>query len=203
LSTPDSQPEANRDHADRDLGAVIISESEDYKQCPDCAERVLAAARKCRYCGYRFDAHRRDRGGVLADLIPALIRPNRKATMEEILADWQVKLGEHERVGFFSLAVMDERPGYLLVTSERLIFFAQTSRRNHAPWVEYPLAAVSRFHASGGRLRPRLELRGRDARHIVTGIGTAGTRRLEAYLAEHSVDVEAIEPSNNRPFDPS
>ncbi len=28
---------------------------EDEKVCPDCAERILAAARVCRYCGYRFD----------------------------------------------------------------------------------------------------------------------------------------------------
>jgi hypothetical protein len=28
----------------------------DVKACPDCAEGVLSAARKCRYCGYRFDA---------------------------------------------------------------------------------------------------------------------------------------------------
>lgn len=27
----------------------------DTKGCPDCANRVLSAARKCQYCGYRFD----------------------------------------------------------------------------------------------------------------------------------------------------
>ena len=26
-----------------------------HKTCPDCAETVLAAARVCRYCGYRFE----------------------------------------------------------------------------------------------------------------------------------------------------
>jgi ribosomal protein L40E len=26
------------------------------KVCPDCAESVQAAARRCRFCGYRFDA---------------------------------------------------------------------------------------------------------------------------------------------------
>lgn len=28
----------------------------DFKVCPDCAERVRAAANRCRFCGYRFDA---------------------------------------------------------------------------------------------------------------------------------------------------
>lgn len=32
---------------------------DDVKRCPDCAETVLAAARVCRCCGYRFDS-----GGV-------------------------------------------------------------------------------------------------------------------------------------------
>ena len=28
--------------------------SAEFKQCPDCAEQVRAAAAKCRYCGFRF-----------------------------------------------------------------------------------------------------------------------------------------------------
>jgi len=27
----------------------------DWKSCPDCAETVRAAARRCRYCHYRFE----------------------------------------------------------------------------------------------------------------------------------------------------
>jgi hypothetical protein len=45
--------------ADNPVEAVAELESgdtvDDYKTCPDCAEMVKAAARKCRFCGYRFD----------------------------------------------------------------------------------------------------------------------------------------------------
>ena len=32
-----------------------MSEDTESKQCPECAEQVRAAARVCRFCGYRFD----------------------------------------------------------------------------------------------------------------------------------------------------
>ena len=28
------------------------------KKCPDCAESVMADARKCRFCGFRFEAEK-------------------------------------------------------------------------------------------------------------------------------------------------
>lgn len=31
-----------------------VEPAADYKTCPDCAEEVRAAARKCRFCGYMF-----------------------------------------------------------------------------------------------------------------------------------------------------
>jgi len=35
--------------------AQIEAAGEDVKVCPECAEAVKAAARKCRFCGYRFE----------------------------------------------------------------------------------------------------------------------------------------------------
>lgn len=48
------------DATDEDLAfaeELLAFESpvEDIKPCPDCAEKVKAAARKCRFCGYRFE----------------------------------------------------------------------------------------------------------------------------------------------------
>jgi hypothetical protein len=49
---PTTAPSPPRDLARSPSGAVD-SES---KTCPDCAEEVKAAARVCRFCGYRFDS---------------------------------------------------------------------------------------------------------------------------------------------------
>jgi len=37
-------------------GATATDPAEGHKTCPMCAEPVRAAARICRYCGYKFDA---------------------------------------------------------------------------------------------------------------------------------------------------
>lgn len=34
--------------------ALAAQQEPQTKACPDCAESILAAARVCRYCGYRF-----------------------------------------------------------------------------------------------------------------------------------------------------
>lgn len=48
---PPSKPPASSES----LGAVAVAH-EPSKRCPDCAETILADARKCRFCGYSFDS---------------------------------------------------------------------------------------------------------------------------------------------------
>ena len=165
-----------------------MDDEQEYKRCPDCAEQVLAAARKCRYCGYRFDAGRREQAaGALATLIPGLVQRRREASMPEVLADWNVPLVPGEKVMFFTVGVADDRPGYLLVTSGRVVFFAQSGRRDHETHFAYPLSRIGGVRRRGPRWNPRLVLCGPERRHEIHTLGAALTRRLDAYLAEHGV----------------
>jgi hypothetical protein len=50
----ESRPEAEPARVEPSA-AERPAEVERFKKCPDCAERVLAEARVCRFCGYRFE----------------------------------------------------------------------------------------------------------------------------------------------------
>jgi hypothetical protein len=58
---------------DKRPSLMVGSEGDDGKTCPDCAETVKAAARKCRYCGHQFEETLIE-GITLEDQIP-LLRP--------------------------------------------------------------------------------------------------------------------------------
>lgn len=55
-SAPTQRPAAIPLAAVADLAGPLTTAPSDYKTCPDCAEQVRAAARKCRFCGYMFEA---------------------------------------------------------------------------------------------------------------------------------------------------
>ena len=155
-----------------------------FSRLPDGTEivhEVLAAARKCRYCGYRFDHRRTTPGSLLSDLIPGLHQAH-EATLDEILADWGLALEPGESVQWFRLAEVDQSPGYLLVTSRRLVFFKQTGRKQHERALEYPLAFLSDVRVSGRPLRRRLELRAGVLGHAVHAPGHGELDRLGSYL---------------------
>jgi hypothetical protein len=155
----------------------------DYKPCPDCAERVLAAARKCRYCGYRFDGGRSARSLQLSDLLFTRSVRASTPTLSQVLTEWGINLSESEHVAYFRLAALDGRPGYLLVTAERLVFFEYTWRRDHHMIVEHSLSGLT-AHVKRRLLSRRLELRGRDFRHVVGELRGSDLGRIAAYISE-------------------
>lgn len=130
---------------------------EEYKRCPDCAEQVLAAARKCRYCGYRFAraaGGARPANGSLIDLI---IRPKTTITLPDLLADWGSELAVGEQVTHFGYCRLDSRDGFLLVTGARVAFFAG---RGEERLLEWPRDSVRAEEA--GRRTLRLTGPGRE-----------------------------------------
>lgn len=156
-----------------------------YKQCPDCAEQVLAAARKCRYCGYRFDTGRAERGPLLGGLLPGRSQ-DRDVSLPELLADWSFEQAEGEQVVRFTFATVDRRAGYLLLTTERLVFFEHVSRGRQEIALEYPLDLLLEVSLHGGIARRRIELSGEGFAHVVDAGGSAATRALHANLTEHA-----------------
>ena len=151
------------------------------KQCPDCAEQVLAAARRCRYCGYRFDRG----GGALGDLLAGLRRDKQEVTLDTILADWGGSLENGEEARLFRLAELDGQLGYLLVTGTRLVFFAARGHSRHDTLVERSLDDISHARIRGGLGRRQLEFGGFAWEHAVRLYGRGNIQRLADLLTEH------------------
>jgi hypothetical protein len=160
------------------------------KQCPDCAEQVLAPARKCRYCGYRFD--RIGRGSLLGDLLGNRRNDAPDATLSELLADWGVGLASGERVRFFRLVEIDDQTGYLLVTGSRLAFFAARGRQ-YDKLFEVALAGLSTTHVQRGLRRRRLQLRGATFDHVVRADSRGDLQRLASVLVADAPDSPVTE----------
>jgi len=130
-----------------------MSESREYKRCPECAELVLAAARRCRYCGYRFDRSVGFSGNSLVDL---LRRPKGAASLRELLEGWGTELAPEEGVGYFGYCRLDGRVGYLLVTTQRVAFFAGRGQERVIDWPRAGISATSqprRLHGTQLRLQ--------------------------------------------------
>ena len=168
------------------------------KQCPECAEQVLAAARKCRFCGYRFDRGG-ELAGLLAGLLPGMRRERPEVTLDTIIADWNGSLASGEEVRLFRLAELDGRVGYLLVTATRLVFFANRGQNRHDKLVERSLDGISHARIRGGSSRRQLEFGGVAWEHAVRVYGRGEMQRLADLLTAHLAATTSTTQTADRP----
>lgn len=140
---------------------------------------MQAAARVCRYCGYRFAPPpqrpaRSSGGGGLLDLIRT--QPSSIEDVPQLVEEWGIELWPDEEVRDDGLcfADVDGELGYVLVTSSRLRFLVPKRGRGKAPNVRVnrELRLLRDASLERRRLRRVVVLRFDDAElvvHLETG----------------------------------
>lgn len=156
------------------------------KPCPDCAELVLEAARKCRYCGYRFDrpsSSQPPQEGLFAHLFR---RSAPHLTMTETLQQLGVELHPGERPAGLWLGQVKGVDGYVVLTDERLCFVMGLRHQNEtrAPW-QRRLVELAGAEISTHRRKATLVLRWRDSPALsIDGLAQKDLHRLHAALLD-------------------
>jgi len=181
---PPQQPEPGRPDAASEPAAGVGQPA--MKACPDCAEMVLAAARKCRYCGYRFDGQPSAppaQEGLFAHLMR---RSAPRLTMAQTVQQLGVKLVPGERPAGLWLGRVKGIDGYVVLTDQRLAFVIglRHAQGSPKPW-EHRLDDLTEAKVTGHRRKPALLLCWRDAPDMtIDGLAAKDLERLHAALLE-------------------
>jgi hypothetical protein len=156
------------------------------KACPDCAERVLAAARVCRYCGYEFrpaPAPTPTNSSLFAFL---LRRSAPRLTMTETLTQLGVELDPGERLAGLWLGRAYSSDGYVVLTDARLFFVAGLRRSpdNPAPR-QHSLDELGGAEIVTRHWKSELVLHWRDSPDLsIDGLAPKHLRELHSALLE-------------------
>ena len=156
------------------------------KACPDCAELVLAAARKCRYCGYEF--HPAPTPTPTGNtMLGFLMRPApQPLTMAQTLEQLGVKLDAGERLDGVWLGRAYGSDGYVVLTDARLFFVAGLRRTpgNPAPR-QHSLDELAGAEVATRLWKSELILHWRDSPDMsIDGLAPKHLRELHSALLE-------------------
>jgi predicted RNA-binding Zn-ribbon protein involved in translation (DUF1610 family) len=166
------------------------------KICPDCAEEVLAAARKCRFCGFRFDAAPPRRANTLTDLVR---KPKPSLTVSEQIGNWGIALTPGEQVETLDLCEIGGEPGFVIRTDRRLLFVPSPNPSGR-PYDAFWFGEMTGVAVRHRRLRmSELVLKMPAGTVVVQHLGPGQLKRLGAALASSiSADAAPGESGNAR-----
>jgi len=153
------------------------------KACPDCAELVLAAARKCRYCGYEFRPAPAPEpaGSLFASL---LRRASQPLTMAQTLEQLGVKLDAGERLDGVWLGRAYGSDGYVVLTDARLFFVTGLRRApGNPPPRQHSLDELAGAEVAARLWKSELVLRWHDSPDLrIDGLAPKHLRQLHSAL---------------------
>jgi len=154
------------------------------KQCPDCAEMILEAARKCRYCGYRYDRPAQAQEGLFAHLMR---RSAPRMTMTETLEQLGVELEQGEQPAGLWLAQVSGVDGYVVLTDQRLFFvmgLRHQKAATTAPW-QHRLDELAGAEITSHRWKAALVLRWADSPAVsIEGLAPKDLQRLHSAVLD-------------------
>jgi hypothetical protein len=123
-------------------------------------------------------------GSLLSGLLGQ--SPRKRMTTEEILDEWGVQLREGELPGELFVADVDDKPGFVAITSQRFIFVANTGGRLTAV-EEHLLSAARNVEVLRRGVRHKLRVTWHGAESFIVTPDRKALARLQQHLESHVI----------------
>jgi hypothetical protein len=136
----------------------------------------------------QFSGATRRSASHVGTLLSGLLTPTNKTPMSdvEILEGWGVELREDELISDFFVADVDDRTGFLAVTSQRFIFAADTGR-GLTIVQEHLLSAASNVELVRRGFRHKLRVTWHGVESLIGTPDRKALSRLQDHLKEPDV----------------
>jgi hypothetical protein len=132
-------------------------------------------------------AERRPASGV-GTLLSGLLAPapRKRMTSGEILEEWGVQLRDDELPGELFVADVDDRPGFVAVTSQRFIFVSDTGRGLSVVQQQL-LSAARNVQVLRRGIRHKLRVTWHGAESLIVTPDRKALSRLQHHLQRHAI----------------